>query len=477
MNPRLPAALISALVLAACMAPHERDVAAPMAVSELGLAAAPGPAVAVEWWRAFGDPQLERIIADALGGSPTLAAALARVRLAESVLAASESTRRAQVDFDADVQRQRLSDAYIIPPPYGGSTRGIGQAQANLGWDLDFWGRQAAAVDQARAEAGAAMLDYDAARLVLAGSVAQTYVELARADRQLALTQAALVERGQALELSRLRLRSHLDSERDLRTAEVLRAQAAQVVVRLQGERETLVHALALLAGQGAGYYATIAPPGLALDALPALPAELPADLLARRPDILGAQARIDAAMAGRRVARTAFYPNINLTGLAGVQAIGLNNIFTKDAATYGVGAALHLPIFDGGRLRAEYAGAGARVDAAIADYDRAVLTAVRETADALTRVGSVSADLAAQREVTSGATELRRLDDVRFNSGLGSRLDVIAAGLRLLAARQGTLDLEADQAIAGIRLLLALGGGFDPAASSAAIADTRPSP
>lgn len=402
---------------------------------------------------------------------------MARVRLAESALTVSEAARRPQLTLDANEQIQRLSDAYTIPPPYGGSTRWVGLAQANLGWDLDFWGRQAAAVGQARAEAGAAALDYAAARLALAGSVVQTYIELARAERQFALVRGILTEREQALQLVRLRVRSELASERDARAAEILRAEAQQALVRVQGQRELLVHALALLAGQGADYYTTIQPPALALDVALPLPAELPADLLARRPDILGALARIDAAMAGRQLARTAFYPNVNLIALAGVQAIGLNNLFGKDAVTYGAGAAVHLPIFDGGRLRAEYAGASARVDAAIADYNQAVLGAVRETADALTRVANLSAALDVQRAAAAGTAELRRLDEVRFNSGLGSRLELIDAELRLLATRQGTADLEADQAVARIRLLLALGGGFDPAAGSAALTDTRSSP
>ncbi|AMN47945.1 RND transporter [Steroidobacter denitrificans] len=465
------------LVLASCAAPREPGNIAPIAVPSLGLAAEAAAPIDAQWWKTFGDPQLDRILGDALAGSPTLEAALARVRLAESALAVSEAARRPQLTLDANGQIQRLSDAYIIPPPYGGSTRWIGQAQANLGWDLDFWGRQAAAVGQARAETDAAGLDYAAASLALAGSIAQTYIELTRVERQFGLAQRVLVEREQALLLVGLRVRSELAGERDARAAEILRAEAQQVLVRVQGQREMLVHALALLAGQGADYYATIRPPTPALDAVLPLPAELPADLLARRPDILSTQARVDAALAGRETARTAFYPNFNLIGLAGAQAIGLNHLFGKDAVTYGAGAAVHLPIFDGGRLRAEYAGANARVDAAIADYNQAVLSAVRETADALTRVANLSATLDVQRTAAAGTAELRRLDEVRFISGLGSRLELIDAELRLLSARQETVDLEADQAVARIRLLLALGGGFDSEAGSAALVDTRPSP
>lgn len=468
--------VLLALGLAACSLPREPLEVAPVAVPALGLADAPAPAIAAGWWQALGDPQLDRLVADALAGNPTLAAALARQREAGSFLAGAEAARRPQLTGDASVQRQRLSDAYIIPPPWGGSTRNIGQAQLNLGWDLDFWGRQAAAVDQARAAAGAAALDHAAARLALAGSVVQTYIELARAGQRLATAQAELERRGQALALVRLRVQNQLDGERAAHRAEIQEAQARQELALAGAQREALLHACALLAGRGADYYATLQPPRLALEASLPLPATLPADLLARRPDILAAQVRIDAAMAGREVARTAFYPDIDLMGLAGLQAIDLDRFFSSDAVTYGVGAAVHLPIFDGGRLRAAYAGASARADAAIADYNQAVLGAVRETADALTRVQGTSTALGAQRDAEAGAAGIQRLADARLAAGLGSKLEQIEAGLQLLGARQATADLEADQAIARVRLLLAVGGGFEPA-SAGTVSDSRSSP
>ncbi len=467
---------LPALLLAACTVPREPLAVAEVTVPSLGLGAEPAPAIADGWWQALGDPQLDRLMTDALAGNPTLAAAMARLREAGSFLASAEADRRPQLTGEASVQAQRLSDAYIIPPPYGGSVRGIGQAQLNLSWDLDFWGRQAAAVSQAHATAAAAALDVDAARLALAGSVAQTYVELARAEQRLATAKAELEQREQALALVRLRVRGQLDGEREARGAEILQAQARQALALATAQREALVHACALLAGRGGDYYATLQPTRLAPGSSLPLPATLPADLLARRPDIVAAQARIDSAMAGREVARTAFYPDIDLMGLAGLQAIGLDRFISSDAATYGVGAAVHLPIFDGGQLRAAYAGASARADAAIADYNQAVLGAVRETADALSRVDSAAASLEAQRQATAASAGIRRIEDARLAAGLGSRLELIAAELQLLAAQQASADLEADQAIARIRLLLAVGGGFDPTHATP-VTDTRPSP
>lgn len=469
-------AILGALLLAGCAIPHEPVAVSPVAPQALGLGEEAAPAVAADWWTALGDPQLDRIMADALSGSPTLQAAMARVRLAQSTLAGSEAAGRPQITGDASEQFQRLSSVYIIPPPYGGTFRWVGQAQANLSWNLDFWGRQADRIAQARYGAEATTFDYDAARLALTGTIAQTYVELARAERQIALAQSTVDQRNHAVQLAEVRKKSRLSSDIDVRAAGALLAQARQALIEAQGQRETVIHALALLAGRGADYYGTVQPTRLRLEAMLPLPATLPADLLARRPDILSAQASIAAAAAGRQVARKAYYPDINLLGLAGLQALGIGNLFSSDASTYGAGAAIHLPIFEGGKLKADYAGATAKVDAAIAAYNQSVLGAVRETADALTRVRTLGDDLAQQQNAANGLAEVQRLNAVRVSTGLDSRLDLIGSDVRLLAARQETVNLQADKAVAQIQLLIAVGGGFAPA-DAAKVAQTRTAP
>ncbi|TPG42534.1 efflux transporter outer membrane subunit [Sphingomonas koreensis] len=465
--------LFGALVLAGCAVPNVKPAVTPVAPASLGLSAANSPTIADDWWVALGDPQLDRIVGDALAGSSKLDAAMARVRSARSVLDSAHAEDQPQISADANEQFERLSSVYIIPPPYGGTFRWVGQAQANLSWNLDFWGRQADAIAQAQHSADAAALDYDAARLALSGSVVQTYVELVRAERQIAIAKATVDQRRQSLHFANVRVKSQLDSDIDVRAADTLLAEAQQALIRAQGQREMVVHALAMLAGKGADYYPTIQPTALTLDAVLPLPGTLPADLLARRPDILSARASIAAAASGRQVARKAYYPNVNLLGLAGLQALGIGNLFSSDASTYGGGAAIHLPIFEGGKLRADYEGATARLDGAIAAYNQAVLGAVRETADALTRVHTVGADLAQQRAAATGLSEVRRLNNVRVSTGLSSRLDLIGSDVRLLDAQQQTANLEADKAVAQVQLLIAVGGGFDPAGATAT-ADAR---
>jgi NodT family efflux transporter outer membrane factor (OMF) lipoprotein len=231
--------------------------------------------------------------------------------------------------------------------------------------------------------------------------------------------------------------------------------------MRFAALREMDVHAIAALTGQGAAGYAAITRPMPALDTALPLPASLPADLLARRPDILAAHARVDAAAKGREAAHAAFYPDINIAAMVGFQAIGLSNLLGGDAFTMGVGPAIHLPIFDAGKIRADYAGATAALDIAVADYNGAVLDAVKQTADAMTQVRSLEARRAEQQNALDSATRSFNMAQERYTLGLSNQLPLLVAESTLLQARQTMAGLVADAATQRITLLLAAGGTF----------------
>lgn len=476
-SPRLAAAisgLLAASLLAGCAAvPHVSPQVSTADAANMGLADRTPVVVAPDWWTAMGDPQLDRIMADALANSPTLAEAEARLRAARAQVAGGQAALRPQIGANASEQRQRLSEHYIIPPPYGGSGQWVGTTEADLDWSLDLAGRQHAVVAGARASAAAAALDVAAARVALAGAVAQAYVDFARADAQARIAADFVASREASLGIARTRRRTDLGSDFDVSAAQALLAEARQAGVRAQGQRRLTIHALAALAGRGIDAYAGTAAPALRLDSAIPVPATIPADLIARRADIQAARARIENADAGRRAARAAFYPDINLHAFVGTAALGLGSLFTAGAVQAGVGPAIHLPIFSGGRLAADYRGAVAGIDIAAAQYDQLVVQAVRQAADALTQVDAQSADAAQQRTIVAELERTAELDAVRVRSGLGSRLDILGANDRLLAARQAQANIDADGAIGRIRLLVALGGGFTPLAPSFAAADS----
>jgi len=456
-------AAFTALLLAGCAAvPKDSPQVERLQPAALGLDAGT-PAIDAHWWTAFGDPQLDRLIAMGLSDNPTLEKALARVRAAEASVDVRRADQLPQITVDGQSTYQRFPEKYIYPPPYAGAAWPITQVQANLSWNLDLFGREKAMVAGARASAQAARLDMAAARLTISTSIAQSYVGLARADRLIDVANGFVTTRQQALRYVQSRLEHQLASQFELHQAETLLAEAEQARTRAESQRDLLIHALAALAGRGADFYPQITAPTLALDAPPTVPDLLPADLLGRRPDLLAGQSRIDAAAAGRQVARTDFLPNVNIQALAGFAALGLGNFFNLGARTYGAGPAIHVPIFEGGKLKAQYRGATADLDAAVAGYNEAVLGAIHDASDALTLVRTADKDLGDQRRIVAGLRETARLDQVRVSTGLGSRLDTIESGFRLLEAEQALAGLQADALTRRIQLIAALGGGFDP--------------
>lgn len=455
--------------LAGCASlPHDMPQFKPRSAAELGLAnSAPVAPVAADWWLALGDPQLDRIMADALAGNPSLDEASARLRMANGLIASARAGQMPQISADVASTDQRLSNRYIYPAPLGGSWKWFSNAQANLDWSLDLAGRQKELVLAAKVFTHANELQLSAARVALSGSVAQAYVNFARAEAQARIAREFVASRAASLKIVTARRDAGLGNEFDIASARTLQSEAEQALTRAEGARTVALHALSALVGRGPDYGAGLTTPKLALAgaldrALP-VPEALPADLLARRADLLAAREQVKLAMAGEKIAKTEFYPNVNLRAFVGAQALGIGSMFTGSALTGGFGPAIHLPIFSGGAIRAQYRQAVAGADIAIAQYNKAVVSAVRDAADALSGVETNRQDARQQAEILGGLEKTVSLDKVRLQSGLSTNLDVLSAGERLLAARQAQVDLAADGAVKRIQLLVALGGGFTP--------------
>ncbi len=454
------------LLLAGCVTPQAevpREI--PLASEALGLE---GPSIEVadeHWWQALDDPQLSKLIDDALRDSPTLAQAIARVRAAQAEALAANAAAGPGYSINADETWQRFSENFYIPPPYAGSHQWLGQATANLGWTLDFWGRQQALINEATSGLLASRLEVQAARLALTGALTQAYLDLHRKWELLDIAQRLLDDNVELLRLTRGRVSAGLDREVELKTAEANLAQARAGLLQAQSARDLAIHRVAALAGYGADRYAQIERPRLRLDAAIELPRALPLDLLGRRPDVLAARARIEAATSARAAARAAFYPEINLNAFIGFQSIGLDQLVQSGSRTYGVGPAIHLPIFDAQRLRAGYSGATAQLDAAVGAYNSTVLTAVRETADQLTLNASLEQQIAALEQAVDASSSAYEIARKLYSAGLANKLRVLNAEERVLSARRELVNASTNLALARISLRLMVGGSFDPAA------------
>ncbi|HEY2394870.1 MAG TPA: efflux transporter outer membrane subunit [Rudaea sp.] len=464
-----------ALALTGCIAPPSVTVREhALDPAQLGLGANVAAPQADNWWNAYGDAQLDRLMQQALDGNPTLGVALARVRAAQAVADATDAGRSPTISFDAKVTQQRFSRTDVIPPPYAGGVHAEGHQGLNLSWDLDFWGRQAALLDQAQSNTLAAGLDAAGARLALTGAVLQAYVDL---DRQYALADVSALsaaQRQQILDLTRRRVGAGIDTNVDLREAEGAVPQAQVELRQAQADQARAVHLLAALGGKGADAYAQIARPTWQIEAALPLPPALPANLLGRRPDVLAARARVEAAGAGQAAAKAAFYPDINLSAFIGTAAIGLSNLFKSESADYGVGPAISLPLFDAGRLDAGYRGATAQIDSSVATYNDTVLRAVRDAADQLTRIDALADQLGSQRKALDAAEAAFRLANERYKAGLSDYLTVLNAETLVLNARRQRVELVSAQANARVALMLAVGGNFnsEPAPTAAVAAN-----
>jgi NodT family efflux transporter outer membrane factor (OMF) lipoprotein len=463
------ALLVGSLLLAGCVLPP-KESAHPKALehTRVGLSGVAVEPVVDGWWNSFEDPQLDRLIRTGLKDSPTLADAQARVADALARAQVAQSKLLPSANLDASALYQRAPQNYIIPPPLAGHTFWMAQAGASLSWDLDFWGRQANAVHRAQALTQSAAMDVENAKLMLATAIAQSYVEFYRENALADIAERSAAQRENILAITRRRVAAGLDTKLELRQAEGQLPQAHVARDQAQAAADLAVHQLAVLTGQGADAYASIQRPTLNLDAALPIPTALPINLLARRPDVLSARLGIQAADSQRLSDKAAFYPDINIKALAGVAAFGLHNLVQGNAAGYGAGPFISLPLFDGGRLRAQYKSSEAQLDSAIDSYNDTVLRAVQQTADQLTRIDALARERVEQQQTLEANEAAYKLAEERYRAGLASYLSVLNAETQVLTARQSMVDIVANQAVARVTLLLAIGGSFDARASGA---------
>lgn len=458
---RMMAASGAALLLAACALPPAKQAAPTLlAQRELGLGAALARPADAEWWRTFNDPQFEQLMSAALRDNPSLAQAAARLQQAE---ARWRNERRAALPgaaLSAGETRSRIPDGFPEALA-GGQSVWVGDLGVALDWDLDLWGRQADAIASAAALTQAAGFDAERARLMVATALSQAYLDLYRSAALADIATAAETQRRAILEITQKRVASGLDTRVELRSAEAAVPQAHQALLQAQGASEQAVHQLAALSGQGATAYAGIGRPQLDPDAVLPLPAELPLNLLARRPDVLAALARVRAADAQRAAARAAYYPAIGLRALAGFASFSIRDLIGASSFGYGFGGTFALPLFDGARLRAGYDGASAELAAGVATYNQTVLAAIRDVSDQLAALRMLAAQREQQQQVLTATEEAYRLAELRYRAGLSTYLGVLNAETQLLDARRQSVTLQVAQVQARIALLLQLGGSF----------------
>ena len=462
------AAVAAALLAAGCasfggLAPKARrtDVAtlsARAALADAKLTAATWPAA--DWWRRFGDPQLDTLIAEALAGNPGMASARARIDRAVALAASSGAALAPQANASANITRQRYSSNGIFPPPIAGAWYTQTDLAASFSYEFDLWGRNRAAYDAALGQARAAEVDAYAVRLLLASGVARAYAQLGRSFDQLNLAQDSLKQRQAMFDLTRQRVAAGLDSQVDLKQAEGSIPAARQRIAQIQEEIALGRNLLAALLGKGPDRGLAITRPQLQQQPI-ALPSVLPADLLGRRPDVVALRWRVESARRDIDAAKGQFYPNVNLSALVGLQSISFARLLNARSEDPSFGPALRLPLFDGGRLRANLAAKDADYDLAVEQYNQTLVDAMREVVDQLASLRSVAAQRAELERRLAAARDAYALATERYRAGVASYLQVLAAETPLLEQKNLRANLRARELELSINLIRALGGGF----------------
>lgn len=418
------------------------------------------------WWQGYGDAQLSALIEEALAGSPTLAMADARVRKAAAFAQSAGAAQLPALSAGGNVAALKQSYNNGIPPQFvPKGYNDTGRAALDLSYEIDFFGRNSAALRAATSEREAAAIEARAARLAIATSVAAAYADLARLAAQREVELAAVHQREEVAALVARRVASGLDTRGELRQAEsAVPLARADLVATDEGIALTRNRIAALL-GAGPDRGANIALPSM--KALPAagLPASLALDLVGRRADIATARLRAEAAAARITEARAGFYPNVNLVGFLGLQSLGLGNLTARGSDVGQVGAAISLPIFSGGRITGNYRAARADYDEAVAQYNQTLIRALNEVADAAASRRALATRQSEARAARAAAEEAYAIARRRYEGGLSPYLAVLSAEDALLRTRQLVAALDARAITLNVDLIRALGGGYAPAA------------
>ncbi len=430
-------------------------------LSSLGAIPTAVPWPRDDWWQRYGDAQLDALVNEGLAANPTLAAARARIMRADAAAGVARAALLPQAGANGAVTYQRYSENYIIPPPLGGSWQTDARATIDFSFEFDFWNKHGAALNAALSQSQAAAADAEAARLALTTGIARAYFNLQRLFAQRDVSRAAIKQREEIVRITSERFAAGLDTKVEVRQADAALATVRTELAQYDDAIGVSRNQLAALVGAGPARGDSIIAAAVAGMPDGTLPAAIPLDLLGRRPEIVASRWRVEASQQDIAVARAQFYPNVNIAAFAGLSSLGLSSFVLSSSSIFGVGPAIHLPIFEGGRLNANLHGREAESNLAVANYNEVVLGAVRELADAISSIRGLDHVTTEQARARSATDEAYNIAVIRYRAGLGNYLTVLTAQTQQLTQERLNVDLRARAFELDVNLARALGGGY----------------
>jgi multidrug efflux system outer membrane protein len=414
-----------------------------------------------DWWRVFNDAELDRLEQQADRANQDIKLAVARVDQAEAGAKYARSFLFPTISLGASASRTREAQ----DRPNNGTANGLAatfndfQLPAFLSYEIDAWGRVRHSIESANATEQATAADLRFVRLAVEADVAMDYYSLRETDAERQVLDSTVQEMQSAVDLTTNRFRGGLTSELEVEQAQTLLDQTKAQAQGLDVQRAQLEHAIAVLEGKAAPDFSL---PRSPYDGLPpVIPSGLPAELLARRPDIAEVERYVAAANAEIGVAKTAALPHISLTGLAGFESTNLASLFSWQNGIASLGASALMPVFTGGRVRAGVDQAWAVYRQSLAQYQKTVLIAYQEVEDQLAALRILAGEAQATTDAVTDAQQAETIALNRYRSGLVSYLDVVYAQTALLANQRTATQIGGQRMVATVVLIKALGGGW----------------
>lgn len=461
------AAAVAALALTGCAnyfgIKSDKQISGPTQYeSSQSLAGAGGQWPSLDWANQFGDPQLPKLITEALDGNPSIAQAQARIAKASSYIESSRAALLPKVEGSYSWNRELFSANALYPPPYGGTWYSENNVLASASWNLDLWGKNRQRLGQAVSQTKAAEADMQQARVTLAASVARTYNQLAQLYSLLDIAQREIANRQDISRITNGRVSAGLDTNVERETANGNIATTQANLSDLNGQITTTRYQLGALLGKGPDRGLQIATPVLNPGGMVALPDNVPADLVSRRPDLVAARWQVEAAMHDVKEAKAEFFPDINLAAGFGFDAFGWGRFLNSSSRQIQAGPAIHLPIFDAGALRAQLKSRYADFDLDVANYNQTLINALSDVATQVSTIRSIDQQSGDAQRALDASTKAYQLAVIRYKAGLSPQLQVLTADQNRLAAEQTVTNLKMRRRDQQIGLISALGGGFD---------------
>jgi NodT family efflux transporter outer membrane factor (OMF) lipoprotein len=413
------------------------------------------------WWEIFGDTNLNAFEAHALSANQQLKAAVARVDQARATARVARSELLPNLNFDPSFTRERYSPN--ANPSFGNLTANTFSTPLDLSYEIDLWGRVRRGFEGARADAQASLAEFYNVLLTLQSDVAQNYFALRSLDAEIATVTGTVDLRREQVKLVRSRYENGVGSDLEVAQAETELATTEAEAASLAQQRDELENAIAILAGENPATFKLLALGDTHWNlSPPQIPPGLPADLLERRPDVAQAERQLASANAKIGTAKAAFFPVLTLTGSGGYLSADVETLFNWSSHTWSIGPSISLPIFAGGRNRANYKRARAASEEAVALYRQQVLIAFGDVENSLSGIHHLEDQAEAQKRAVQNAQRAADLATERYRSGLVAYIEVVDANRDAFTAERANAQLTGQRLIASVQLIKALGGGWN---------------